>query len=379
MKTQKLITISLMAILVLSLLPGVLAQYGQVDGMQQEVQAGNDSVEPLRIRERVQTTAEIESNDSVEPLRIRERVRIINASDNATPMPVILPVRARLEKAREIAKEKIEQARERYQIAKEKYLKARERYQIAKEKITRAKTALKECKDGESEECVRIRQTIRSNSKDYLANIADKVIATLEKIKSKIESNEQLSEEEASDLLEKIDTEIQEVEDAKDVIQDLTNQSSAEEVREAVRTIKEAWKGTRVTLKKSVARLLNAKIGGIIVKSEQLEAKLQRILTRLEAAGNDVTNLEDLIDKFHNKIEEAKDKWEQARQKYAQAVKPGQIDEAMKEVNQKIREAHEKLKESHQTLKEIINKIREMKGAQEALEAEEEPEDNETQ
>jgi len=348
---RKAISVLLMALMIFSLVPAAFAQ-NMIRA--QEVDGEPTSTEPLRIR-----------------------VRTVNATGNATPMPEVLPTKARLLKAREIAKERVEQARERYQTARQRYLTAKERYQNVKQKLTQAKAALRECREDDSEECQKTRRQVKGHSKEFLLNTADRVIQTLEKLKSKVESNEDLTEEEASEMIANIDEKISEIEDAQDVISNLDNESTNEEIRQAARTINNAWKRTRVVLKKSVGRLLNAKIGGIIAKSESLEAKLERIVGKLEEAGNDVTDLEDLIAKFGEKIDEAKTKWQEAKQKYVEAVTPGKVDEVMKEVNQKIKEAHEKLREAHQKLKEIMSKIREMKGSQEALEEAEDSEDEE--
>lgn len=337
---KKLISVLVMAIFVLSLLPTAIAQ------------------DQIRSQERIQA------------------VQVI--STNETPIPAVLPAKAELLRVREIAREKLQAARERYQAARERYIQAKERYQETKQKITSVRTTLRACKDAESEGCLKLRRQIRIHSGEFLLNIADRVLETLEKIKSKVESNEDLTEEEASDLLAKIEAKITEVSDAKGVIENLTNESSAEEIREAARTIKQAWKNTRVVLKKSVGRLVNARIGGIIVKLEHLKTKLIKISSRIEEAGENVRDLDELIDKFHSELEEAKNKWQLAKEKYAEAVTPGKIDELMKEANKYLREAHEKLKEAHKTLKEILIKIREKKGAEEALiavETEESPVD----
>ncbi|MBW2977562.1 hypothetical protein KY331_01835 [Candidatus Woesearchaeota archaeon] len=347
---KKSISILLMAIFVVSLLPVAIAEQES----------------PLRARYQVQVASGNATNADANQTRATLRERF----QNATPTTI----------------QRIQTARERYQLAKERYLTARQRYQATKLKIQTAKTALSVCRDSESEKCVNIKQRIRAHSGEFLDNIADRVLATLDKIKSKVESNEDLTQEEMQDILSRIDAKIQEVTDAKDVIENLDNESTAEEIKEAARTIKQAWTRTRSVLKRSVGRLIGAKIGGIIVRAEHLETKLTRIVARLEEAGNDVSDIEDLMEKFNESIEEAKDKWELAKEKYAQAVTPGEVDELMKEVNQYLREAHEKLKESHRILKEIMKTIREKRGAQEAITAAEtqspvdveEPEANET-
>jgi DNA repair exonuclease SbcCD ATPase subunit len=300
------------------------------------------------------------------------QIQAINSNENGTPLTIKEKLRDQIQEARQITQGKLKAARERYQEAKQKYIQARERYQEAKQKITKARTALQACRDSESEQCISLRKQIKANSKEFLVNIADRVLATLEKIRSKVESNEDIDEEESASLLTNIDEKIAEIENAKETIEGLTNESSAEDIKEAAQTIREAWRKTRAVLKKSVGRLLNARIGGIIVKSEALGDKLERIKARLEESGNDMSDIKGLINKFNNEVEEAKAKWESAKQRYAEAVTPGEIDEIMKEVHEYIKEAHQKLKEAHQTLKEIMQKIREKKGAQEALEAEEE-------
>lgn len=277
---------------------------------------------------------------------------------------------------RTIIKERLEQARANYQIAKERYQNARERYQNAKQNIDDIRAKVQACKNDDSSDCSQIRRQVKSNSKDFLSSSADKILEVLEKIKSKVESSEDLSEEDAQEILDDIDAKIAEVEDAKSVIENLNNESSSEDIKAAVQTIRDAWKDTRLTMKWSVGRLLNGRISTILANSERLGEKLQDMITKLEEKGYDATDLNGLMDDYNANIEEAKNNYDLAKEKYQEAKTVQDYDEVLREANDYIKQAHERLKLAHKTVKEIVQQIREKAGSLEEAEAGTDSEDN---
>jgi len=300
-----------------------------------------------------------------EATQIRNRIQAISTeSENATP--VRTTIRERLQTARQ----NILEARERYRIARAGYKEAKENYIDAKQKMTAARTRVRECFNNESEECVQLRQRVNSHYQDFLINLADRVLNAFDKIGERVE-NSNITDEEKEDILADIAEATLKVENARAVIENLTNESTKEDIREATQTIKDAWRETRVVLKKSTGRLINARIGLIIVKAEQLEIKMQRIADKLTDLDEeiDVSDLDNLTEKFGEAVDEAKEKWEKAKEKYAEATTPGEVDELMKEANQYVREAHQKLKEAHEILKDYFRALMNKKRANEALTA----------
>src|SRR3989338_6555129 len=141
-------------------------------------------------------------------------------------------------KARIIGKEKLREAKNRFLNAKEKYSETREKYNSTRLEFQEAKEKLAECKDQNTTECAQLEEEIRAKAKEHLLNIADVIIENLNKIKSKAESSKDLTEEDANELIEKIDAQIQEVEDIKAKIEAA---ETKEEITEAAKELKDKW------------------------------------------------------------------------------------------------------------------------------------------
>ena len=244
-------------------------------------------------------------------------------------------------KARAIQKEKLQNARERFAKAKENFAEARAKYKEAQAKFNETKTKLAECKDSETEECKQLQEEAKTRAKEILANTADRIIEHLNKIKAKAEENEDMTEEEASEIIAKIDEQITQIQNAKASAEAA---ETKEQVIEAAKTIRQAWLKIKNSIKAQAGRVVNARIGGIIVKSRQLEVKLERTLERLTEQGVDTSAIEGLIDDFNAKISQAKTSYESAVEKFKEAKAAEQPNSNL------IKEAQGYLKDAHNSL-----------------------------
>ena len=262
-----------------------------------------------------------------------------------------------IKESQENIKERIE-ATKTYKIARLNTEQAKEKYLEAKQTLSQAKTRVREECASDGEGCVEIKKEIKLHSKDFLISSSDKVLNYLEKLKEKTEASENLDEDVKQETLAKIEGRITEFEEERENVEDLDENSSDEEIKQAVLTIQNRWKKAQDDAKLSVGRLANAKIHGIIVKSEQLEIKLDRIMTKLEEKGYDTSSTETLVNEFKAKIDQAKGNYDIARAKYDEIEGSGRVNEIMKEANSFMRAAHQNLKEAHVILKQILREIK---------------------
>jgi hypothetical protein len=363
-KMRKIYTILVMALLVLSMLPAAFAQQAA-----NQEPAGNSAgtANDSEVQESVQirTRLRVLQNESAQVKeQIRERIRNISESN--------LSVQERLQFRREIAKEQIQLARQRYQTAKQSYLNARQRYQTAKSNIEKARNTINRCRDAESEECTQAANQMKLHSKNFLESTADRVLNILEQLKAKVEANEDLTEEEASEMLSNIDEQIQKIEEAKDTIENLDNESTKEDIREAANTIKEAWRETKVIAKQRAGRIVNAKVGGIIVQIEHVKEKLDRIIERLKNEGYEIEGIEQIYADFEVELEKAGENYEKARELYQSAAAPGEIDEVMKQANDYMRKAKQHIQNAHKMLRNLVINIKGLQNGQRLLETSDE-------
>ncbi len=274
--------------------------------------------------------------------------------------PTLVNAEPKLIKARQITVAKITEAKEKLIHAKEMYVAVQERFVEKQEIFREKKQELSECRNSDSSECREIKQEIKVKAKDYLANSADKVIASLERIKARIEGSEDLTEEEASELISQIGKKITAMQTAKESAEE----DDKEAIVSAAKEIKKEWTKTRRIMKKAANRLIHVKIAGILTKTNHLETRFQNVLDKLEADGVDVGLLQERLDAFSIHLKEANQAYEQARLKWT----AGAIDD----MNSYNKEAHSHLKEAHAELRELFVGIKQAKGGEEALEAPEE-------
>ena len=278
-------------------------------------------------------------------------------------------------KARALDKIKVEMARANFLKAKENFLAARQRYQTAQLRFLEAKNKTKECEDNENATCNQNRKEIEERAKEHLLNIADMILEHLNKLKAKVEENEDLSEEEANEIIAKIDEEIAEVEEVKSVIE---TSDSKEEIKEAAKTLKRIWSKIKLNAKVHAGRVVNARIGGIIVKSDHLSVKLEKILERMESKGKNTTSIQPLIDKFNSLIDEAKIKYNESIAKFKEAKESDPPNTTLiREAQESMKEAHKLLQDAQKKLRDIVKSIKQSDGDDELEEAEEEEETSE--
>ncbi len=265
--------------------------------------------------------------------------------------------------------------------ARANYIRARERFIVVKMDLERAKLLFQERQRLKGEckglgECNITEEDMINSAKNFLGNSADAIIEHLTKVKSKVEENEDLAEEEANEMIAKIDAKIAEIQAAKEQAQ---NATTKEEIREAAKKINAAWKNIKILTQIHATALINARVGGIIVKSEHLKEKLEKILARMEENGKNVDDIKPMIDEFEAKLKLAQEKYEAAVQKYKEfwmsEDKP-EAKEKLEEAKSLMEEAKEALKETNEKLRDIIKAIKEKNGEQEI---EEENEDNQTE
>lgn len=249
------------------------------------------------------------------------------------------------------AKSAFVEAKDRYKELKDSYLDERATF-IA------AKKAFVDCKSANETDCNSETGGINTATRHFLINAADLILGELERVKEKVSASEQLSDEEKADILADIEERIDEVTSAKATVESMDTDTPRENLNEAGKTIREAWKTAKIAMKKHLGALANARLGNIIQRSEQLVEKLQGVSDKLAEKGNDVSTLNVKIDAFNAKIDEADAAYEEAKSIYAEAKGDENFDSAVKEAHAKITEASKSLKEARTMLRDAVKEIK---------------------
>lgn len=252
--------------------------------------------------------------------------------------------------------------------AKTNFLEAKEKFGRAKLRLHAAKELRKNCEDATSEECAAAKLELKEAAKDHFIKQADIIIDHLQKIKSRAETSESISEERASTIINWADNKIAAFEAIK---KELNAAETKEEILEAAKKLRREWKDTKLDARAYIGRIVNARIGGIIVKSKFLEAKLERALERMEENGKDISQVEPLVEDFNAKIAEAQASYEEAMKYFELARESSSNEERVEYINSanaEIKEAKKALIDATRILKEIVKEVR-SSGSQELQEA----------
>jgi hypothetical protein len=247
-------------------------------------------------------------------------------------------------KERKVQSEDMLKARQRFDDAKNKFDDAKKKFSDARARFLSAK---EEGNEGET----------LTNAKEFLLNSADSIISHLDRIIAKLDENENIGDEKAASLIERINLQSSEVQQIKESI---VNAETKEDVRKAALDLKNKWRVLKHKAKAFSERVVTAKIQGVVNRAEVLERKIDSALAKMEEDGIDV-NVEAEVEKFSSFVASARESYEQAKAKLAEARESDDVDAIKSLVDDGkllLKESRDSLKSAHDSLKEIVKKIR---------------------
>ena len=386
MKNQKLLskttlTLGVIMLFMVSLVPFTAASYHETDSTDSDDSDGEVNARAttgVRIGLGERSTGEGAAEVNVETGvngRANSRTETYERSDveaRAEQQGSLDDRRYHRDERRDLAKIRVK-----YQRKKEQYQEARAEFQekrkafLAERDLLRQQ--LKECKEDTSEECESIRAQFAVKSKPFLSSSAAAALASIEKIEAGIEMSAELSEEERLEMLEELGTKKTGLEAAAEVIADLDEVAAPEELQEAAEQLRTAWKDAQNVMRKHVGKMLNNRLGGIVVQLEQLQTRLDKVITKLEEKGYDVTALADYTADFNEEVASIK--------AHHQAAVDLHAEGNVREAHQELKEAQLGIKETRKLLGSIVHEIKqtakEEQAAQREAKKENEKEDDE--
>ena len=100
-------------------------------------------------------------------------------------------------------------------------------------------------------------------------------------------------------------------------------------------------------------------------RSGHLEKKLDRILAEMEERDIALEGIDEKVDKFSNKVSEARKKLKQSHEKFIEAKAVGNGQERrdlLQEAKSLAKDAHDALKDAHDILRDVVKAIKESYG-----------------
>jgi len=248
-----------------------------------------------------------------------------------------------------------------FNLAKEEFNKISEIHKEKKQIFEEIKEKIKSCKDKDTEECKELRKQADENAKQFIISGAEKIIEHLNKLKTKIDSSEEINEEKAKEIVSEINLVIEKLEAT---IKEVENAKTKEEIKESAKKIHIIWKEFSSKERIHTFELVHSKVWNILKRSEHLEKRLENTLSKMKEKGIDISSLDQKVDEFSSKILSAKDKFTQAEEILKQARLLGsdqdstKIKELIDKARDLLRQAHNEIKEAHKILQEIIKEIK---------------------
>ncbi|MFH0860065.1 MAG: hypothetical protein V1921_02595 [Candidatus Altiarchaeota archaeon] len=241
-------------------------------------------------------------------------------------------------------------ARERYNNAKNEYLRVSNAYREAMQDWITAKNAYQQNKSkGNTENAL-------ESWKNHLLAADQRLVAYLEALKAYAEGEPTLDETERQEIISEVEGYINWLEQKQPEIEAATTR---QELQDITTTVREEWNSIKPATRRIIGQMMNAKVLWVINKAENVSAKAEEAIDKLDAAGEDTTELESLLADFNAKLDLAREKHDAASAKYAESRNAGEVDSLLREADALVREANGYLKEAYTTLKQLVKEIRE--------------------
>ncbi len=375
---QKLSAMLVLSLFLLSVVPAGLADEGKnlVDvEVDAEAEVKSDDAE---VKMESKTEVKSEDNDS----EIEEEVEVKREEKNGEVKEEV-KIKTRIKNGllkREVKREVkvLENARERLEEAKEHFKEAKENQREHRQKVLDLHKVVKRC-DSEKRDCAALKVELRAGVKNHLLKSAQVVERSLEKLTKTMEKMEDLSEEEKESASSRIADLEAELDAQKAKIDSFTNETSQEEIRAAIKELKELNQKVHKLQRRLVGLLVNAKLHVLVEKQADLHLSMQARIDALAETGADVSELEAILAKFDAKVEELKQDYKTAQEKWMEAKTAEDFDQFNRELRAAQHEVREDLKELKKILREFLHEHKQVKESLKGSEDAEEASENESE
>ncbi|MDO8642507.1 MAG: hypothetical protein Q7R76_02840 [Candidatus Woesearchaeota archaeon] len=206
--------------------------------------------------------------------------------------------------------------------------------------------------------CKEIKKEFSGDVKTFLLKTADMVVESLNKLKYQVKLSEDITDEASVTLVAEIEQRIIDVKNARVTVEELKDEADSVQLKAAAKTIRDAWQETRVLFKKDVGVLMQAKLGNIINRMDQLKEKFSKARDLLKGKGADVSSLDDMLGSFDAKLSTARADYEQAVTLFAQAQSAKNADSVVKQAHELVKQARTDLKSAQEELRKLTAELK---------------------
>ncbi len=232
-----------------------------------------------------------------------------------------------------------------FQDAVSRYNNARENYLLIKRELKQAKETYK--------------PQLLDKAKQFVLQADSAAVRYLETIKKRVQMVQGITQENRTESLKEIDSDIHWL---NAIRPDIRNTKNITELRSTSRTIRERWRKSRGVSKRIAGKVLTMKISAIITRGEQASAKIGKRINELRAQRKDTAGLERYHADLVKSLALAKERNEAARGQFDDIKSLGDANLLYKDGMRSVKESFRQLKEAHGALIDIDQELASVSG-----------------
>ncbi|MBI4983630.1 hypothetical protein HZC32_03225 [Candidatus Woesearchaeota archaeon] len=263
-----------------------------------------------------------------------------------------------LEKKKELISTLEEKRQNQYEFFKEKIEVAKKRYEFQKQELETANEKSQACKrEGKnSTECQEKKLELKRGVKQHLLKTVELIDSSLQRIIERVENSNVLAEEQQKEVLASLQTQEERLTAQKLKVETLVDTATNDELRVAIKELKDTWREVRKVQQRIIVQLINSKLDVLVSKHDEYYSAMEMRIDYLNKKGVDVTGLTALADQFKQQVDQLKADLKAAEDAWAYAKDREDLSE-VHDAQQKVRED---LEATRETLKEFLQKYREL-------------------
>lgn len=371
---NKMLALFVLALFLVSVVPLALADtdadsndVNETEEEEEVDQDEDDSVESGQETE-IELDHEFKSDDRRKKIhmKLRERLKIReDAVEHIKRVEIREHVKETQQNALEHRREVLDRAKMHREKMHDSLQKAREHYQEKKEELQDHKNELKEkreklvqCKKESSEECRDERVNIRKGVIDQGKRNINFIIASFEKMKHRLDEASDISEADKDTIVTMIDVKLADLEAAREQFSALTDDATAEEIKEAAQNLRDVWQEMKPTYKWAVGMVLASKLESTVTDITDMDDRIVEKIEALEEEGIDMSEARDLLVEFEDTVIEADSTISEA-QELLSTLDNAATSEEIKDV---VNSAHKLLQDARQSFNEAKGILRKVFG-----------------
>ncbi len=354
MKTTKLLVVLIISLLSVSLFSGFV--FASQEGDDEKADDDKEKELPETV-----DSADSVDNDAVEKPVVADK----NAVAKAKSMKQSIEERVSKKKdLLERAKKSREEAREALKSARDELKDARQKFRESKKALSDVRSRVEKCSGINSDECKKARKDNKAHVAKFVDGSVEQVYRMLERAKNAAQSSA-LNEEDRNRLVSELEAKLAELSLLRQKQGQIQAQSSASDVKNAAKNMKEFWNASKISVKKNNLKVSSGKLGNLVQNMEKLQERLNDAVAEFRSGGKDTAELDSKIVLFNEKVSASRSLNDELQALLESVDSASDKSAVMRDATGKMQQAQSLLKDA----RAVLNEIRESIKVQNALSA----------